>query len=71
MKRSEFRIGCAAVGVFIWLGGLYATIRGLIYEVPQQFHYGVVALVIGVAIFVIALSPMAIHRSRKRGRPHG
>ncbi len=31
MKRSEFQIGCAAVGDFIWLGGLYAAIRGLVY----------------------------------------
>ncbi|RKR38809.1 DUF2964 family protein [Paraburkholderia sp. BL17N1] len=69
MKRSEFRIGCAAVGVFIWIGGLYATIRGLLYEVPQEFRYGVLALIIGVATFVIALNPLANHRSRKRGEP--
>lgn len=68
MKRSEFRVACASVGVFIWLGGLYFTIRGLVYEVPLQFRYGILAIIIGVATFVIALSRLASRNATKRSR---
>ena len=65
LKRFETRIACASVGVFIWLGGLYATIRGLLYDESALFRYGMLALVVGVATFVIALNPLANRNSRK------
>lgn len=69
MKGSELRIVCATIGVFIWLGGLYATICGLLYEVLPQFRWGVLALVGGVVIFVIALNPFAQRDKDNHGRP--
>lgn len=68
MKTFEPRIVCATVGVFIWLGGLYATICGLIYDVQREFRWGMLALIIGVAIFVIALNPLAQRDKTKRGK---
>jgi fatty acid desaturase len=65
MRRSETRIAVALLGVFVWLGGLYATIRGLIYETPGWFRWGVLAIILGVATFVIALNPLANRGSRK------
>ena len=59
MKGSELRIVFATIGVFVWLGGLYATICGLLYDVLPQFRWGMLALVCGVAAFVIALNPFA------------
>ena len=64
--KSEFRIACASVGVFIWLGGLYFTITGLLYDRPPEFRYGVLAVIIGVVTFVVALNPMANRGSGKR-----
>jgi hypothetical protein len=56
----------ASIGVFVWLGGLYFTIHGLLYDVKPEFRYGMLALAIGIATFVIALNPLAQRRSRKR-----
>jgi hypothetical protein len=65
MKRLELRIVWATIGVFVWLGGLYATIYGLLYELQREFRWGVLALVVGVATFVIALNPFAQRGSDK------
>jgi hypothetical protein len=59
MQRTELRMVIAAIGVFIWLGGLYGTIHGLIYDIRPEFRYGMLALAIGIVIFVAALNPLA------------
>lgn len=64
MRRDELRMVIAAIGVFIWLGGLYGTIHGLIYDVRPEFRYGMVALGAGIVVFVAALNPLA---QRKQG----
>ncbi|BBU32289.1 hypothetical protein BTHE68_60230 (plasmid) [Burkholderia sp. THE68] len=56
----------ASIGVFIWLGGLYFTIHGLLYDMTREFRYGMWALGIGIVIFVVALNPLAQRRSGKR-----
>jgi len=66
MRLNEPRMVVASIGVFVWLGGLYFTIHGLLYDVKPEFRYGMLALAIGIATFVIALNPLAQRRSRKR-----
>ncbi|BAN27928.1 DUF2964 family protein [Caballeronia insecticola] len=59
----------ASTGVFIWLGGLYFTIHGVLYDVKPEFRYGMLALALGILIFVVALNPLAQRRSGKRDGP--
>jgi len=68
MRLNEPRMVVASIGVFIWLGGLYFTIHGLLYDVKPEFRYGMWALGIGIVIFVVALNPLAQRRSGKRDR---
>lgn len=64
-RRSERRIVVATIGVFIWLGGLYATIDGMLYDIRPEFRYGMLALGIGIVIFVAALNPLAPRKEKK------
>lgn len=57
MARVEGRIVLAAIAVFVTLGGLAASIRGLLYERPTLVEFGVFAMVIGIAGFVFFLRP--------------
>jgi Protein of unknown function (DUF2964) len=57
MARAETRIVLAVIAVFVALGGMAASIRGLLYERPLFIHIGVFAMVIGVASFVVLLRP--------------
>lgn len=56
MVRSENRIVFSAIAVFVALAGIGASIRGLLYDEPPVFHYGVAALIVGVACFVMLLN---------------
>jgi hypothetical protein len=58
MVRSESRIVFSAIAVFVALAGIAASIRGLLFDAPQFFHYGVAAVIGGVACFVLLLNPM-------------
>jgi hypothetical protein len=60
MKKSERRVAIALIGVAIWLGGLYFTITGLLYDRRMEFRYGGVAIFVGIAIAVIALNLISI-----------
>jgi len=57
---------CAAIGVFIWLGGLYATIHGLLYDTRPEFRFGVLAIALGILTFASALNPLAQRKPGKR-----
>jgi hypothetical protein len=57
MVQAEPRIILAAVAVFTALAGMGAAIRGLLFDSPAFIHYGALALVAGVASFVILLVP--------------
>ena len=69
MKKSERRVAIALVGVAIWLGGLYATITGLLHDRQVEFRYGVLAIFFGVAIAVIALNLISIPGLSTRKKP--
>lgn len=64
MVRSESRIVFAAIAVFVALGGIGASIRGLLYDEAPVFHYGVAALIVGVACFVMLLNSTVDRDSR-------
>ena len=66
MKTSETRVAIAVVGVFIWLGGLYAAVCGLIYHNGAQLRYGALAIFIGVAVAVIAMNLISLRRSPRK-----
>ncbi|WP_321796741.1 DUF2964 family protein [Caballeronia sp. J97] len=68
MRLNEPRMVVAAIGVFIWLAGLYFTIHGLLYDLKLEFRYGMWALGIGILIFVVALNPLAQRGPRKRDK---
>ncbi|HYS65365.1 MAG TPA: DUF2964 family protein [Paraburkholderia sp.] len=57
MVRTEPRIIVAAVAVFTALAGMGAYIRGLIFDSPGFLRFGAVAMVVGVACFVVLLTP--------------
>jgi hypothetical protein len=57
MARAESRIVLAAIAVFVALFGIGWSIRGLLYERPVLVQIGAVAMVIGVACFVMLLRP--------------
>ncbi|XUW92716.1 DUF2964 domain-containing protein [Burkholderia sp. M6-3] len=57
MIRSDTRILFAAIAVFVSLAGIGASIRGLLFDELSVFRYGVVAVVGGVACFVLLLNP--------------
>ena len=46
MVRSENRIVFSAIAVFVALAGIGASIRGLLFDEPPVFHYGVAALIV-------------------------
>ncbi|MFM0472374.1 DUF2964 family protein [Paraburkholderia strydomiana] len=57
MIRSDTRIHLAAITVFVSLAGIAASIRGVLFDEPSLFRYGVIAVVGGVACFVLLLNP--------------
>jgi len=57
MERVEGRIVLAAIAIFVALGGIAWSIRGLLYENLSLVRIGALAMVIGVAVFVVLLSP--------------
>lgn len=59
MFRAEPRIIVSLVAVFTALAGMGAGIRGLLFDSPTFVHYGAMALISGVATFVILLAPKA------------
>jgi hypothetical protein len=69
MKKSERRVAIALVGVAIWLGGLYATITGLLYDRRLEFRYGALAVFIGITIAVIAMNLISIPGLSRRKKP--
>lgn len=59
MVRAEPKIVVAAIAVFVTLGGLASAIHGLLFDQSAAIRYGLVAMVIGIACFVLMLNPSA------------
>ncbi|EKS66683.1 hypothetical protein BURK_032584 [Burkholderia sp. SJ98] len=57
MIRGEGRIVAALGAVFVTLGGINAALRGLLFDETSVMYYGVLAILIGAASFVVMLTP--------------
>ncbi|AAY59230.1 DUF2964 family protein [Burkholderia pseudomallei] len=55
----KYRVVLATIAVFISLAGMMEAVRGLLFDSNAEFLYGVIALSIGVAAFVVLLNPTA------------
>lgn len=57
MIKGEGRIVTALGAVFVTLGGIDAALRGLLFDETAVQYYGVLAILIGAAAFVVMLTP--------------
>ncbi|AOJ90644.1 MULTISPECIES: DUF2964 family protein [Burkholderia] len=57
MIRRQYRIVVAAIAVFVSLAGMMAVVTGLLFDETIALRGGAVALIVGVAGFVIMLNP--------------
>ena len=57
MVRRELRIVLAAIAVFAALGGLGIAIDGLVFNAEKPFRYGVIALIVAIAVLIFLLNP--------------
>ncbi|WP_338641621.1 DUF2964 family protein [Burkholderia pyrrocinia] len=59
MIRCQYRIVVAAIAVFVSLAGMMAVVTGLLFDSGVALRGGAIALVAGVAGFVVMLNPGA------------
>ncbi|NHV28750.1 DUF2964 family protein [Burkholderia sp. D-99] len=59
MIRRQSRIVVAAIAVFVSLAGMMAVVSGLLFDNAMALRGGAIALVVGVAAFVVMLNPGA------------
>lgn len=59
MVRTEYRIVFAPIAVLFSLAGMATAIHGLLFDGYDVTRYGVAAIVLGVACFVLLLNPTA------------
>ncbi|MGS0895347.1 DUF2964 family protein [Burkholderia stagnalis] len=57
MIRRQFRIVVAAIAVFVSLAGMMAVVTGLLFDQTVALRGGAIALIVGVAGFVVMLNP--------------
>ncbi|WP_063552763.1 DUF2964 family protein [Burkholderia territorii] len=57
MVRRQYRIVVAAIAVFVSLAGMMAVVTGLLFDETIALRGGAVALIVGVACFVVMLNP--------------
>ncbi|KVH57673.1 hypothetical protein WS89_21810 [Burkholderia sp. MSMB1072] len=57
MIRRQYRIVAAAIAVFVSLAGMMAVVTGLLFDATTALRGGAVALIVGVAGFVVMLNP--------------
>ncbi|KAB0634195.1 DUF2964 family protein [Burkholderia latens] len=57
MIRRQSRIVVAAIAVFVSLAGMMAVVTGLLFDESTALHGGAIALILGVAAFVVMLNP--------------
>lgn len=54
---AKYRIGLAALAIFVAILGILAAIHGLFFDQDRIVRYGAAAVVVGVAAFVLLLNP--------------
>ncbi|ALX17158.1 hypothetical protein P350_36785 [Burkholderia cepacia JBK9] len=59
MIRRQYRIVVAAIAVFVSLVGMMAVVTGLLFDEAMALRGGAIALIVGVAGFVVMLNPGA------------
>ncbi|WP_423396314.1 DUF2964 family protein [Burkholderia sp. LMG 21824] len=59
MIRRQYRIVVAAIAVFVSLAGMMAVVSGLLFDNTTALRGGAIALIVGVAGFVVMLNPGA------------
>ncbi|AWV04936.1 hypothetical protein DM992_37225 [Burkholderia sp. JP2-270] len=57
MIRRQYRIVVAAIAVFVSLVGMMAVVTGLLFDEAMALRGGAIALIVGVAGFVVMLNP--------------
>ncbi|RQT01414.1 DUF2964 family protein [Burkholderia contaminans] len=57
MIRRQYRIVVAAIAVFVSLAGMMAVVSGLLFDNAMALRGGGIALIVGVAGFVVMLNP--------------
>ncbi|CAI8697725.1 DUF2964 family protein [Burkholderia sp. MS455] len=57
MIRRQYRIVVAAIAVFVSLAGMMAVVTGLLFDEAMALRGGAIALIVGVAGFVVMLNP--------------
>ncbi|AOI99995.1 MULTISPECIES: DUF2964 family protein [Burkholderia] len=57
MIRRQYRIVVAAIAVFVSLAGMMSVVTGLLFDETIALRGGAVALIVGVACFVVMLNP--------------
>ena len=54
---SDTRVFIASIAAFVMLGGIFATIHGLLFNLPDVSRYGVAAVLIGATCTATMLIP--------------
>ncbi|AJF00086.1 DUF2964 family protein [Pandoraea apista] len=54
---SDTRVFIASIAAFVMLGGIFATIHGLLFNLPEVSRYGVAAVLIGATCTATMLIP--------------
>ncbi|WP_176041065.1 DUF2964 family protein [Burkholderia stabilis] len=56
MIRRQYRIVVAAIAVFVSLAGMMAVVTGLLFDETMALRGGAIAMIVGVAGFVVMLN---------------
>ncbi|QHE92714.1 DUF2964 family protein [Pandoraea fibrosis] len=58
---SDTRVFIASIAAFVMLGGIFATIHGLLFNLPEVSRYGVAAVLLGATCTATMLIPWGAH----------
>ncbi|VVD67652.1 hypothetical protein PPN31114_00438 [Pandoraea pneumonica] len=65
---SDTRVVIAAISAFVMLGGMFATIHGLLFNLPDVAHYGVAAVIVGATLMATMLIPWGANEEQPKSR---
>ncbi len=58
---SDTRVFIASLAAFVTLGGVFATIHGLLFSLPEVSRYGVAVVLAGATCTATMLIPWGSH----------